>query len=437
MKLRKIWVGLGMVLLLAGMVQAQEPEASSSPQAVVLGQERSAQQAFGRSAGYIHPFLSISERYTDNLYKTSNDKKSDYITTISPGLWLALPGARQPLLQLATSSSSPGGVAISRFETETKRPLQAYGLYRAGIEQLHNNRSDNLVTHRAEGMVQYNLRGGLSLGVLDIYERDHDAYETGLNRTEINAFRSNLVNSILTYKISPKFKLRGDYSYYTLKYEADRNAFRERADNGFALYAFYKVLPKTSVFVEYEFVDIDYDLDTLSDSKEYHYFTGLDWNMTGKSKGRIKVGYGVKDFDRKGVDNRDDLILEAQVDHRFTSKASMFVKVSRRTEETDLATTQDMLSDNLQVGYTQNLTDKIAASIKAAFSHNSYDKDLTIDNKTAKRSDDYYSGNLALGYTPQEWLNLGVGYAYSDRNSNFATFDYKSHTVYGDITFGF
>jgi hypothetical protein len=437
MKFGKFGVGLGMVLLLAGMVQAQEPEDSSLPEAVPLGQERSAQQIFGRRAGYIHPFLSISESYTDNLYNTPNDKESDYITTISPGLWPALPGARQPLLQLATSSNSPGGLELSRFETETERQFQAYGLYRAGIKQMQNNRADNLVTHRAEGMVQYNLRGGLSLELLDIYERDHDAYDTGLERTQIDTFRSNLVNSILTYQISPKFKLRGDYSYYTLKYEAERNAFRERDDNGFALYVFYKVLPKTSVFVEYEFVDIDYDLDILSDSKEYHYFTGLDWNLTAKSKGRIKVGYGVKDFDRRGVDDRDDLILEAQVDHRFTRKTSMYVKVARRTEETDLETTQDVLSDNLQVGYTQNLTEKLAASIKATFIHDSYDKDLTIDTQTAKRSDDYYSGDLALGYSPQEWLNLGVGYVYSDRNSNFATFDYESHTIYGNVTFAF
>lgn len=437
MKYGKFWLSLVVVLLAAGLVQAQEPESSALPEAVPLGQERSAQQVFGRRAGYIHPFISVSESYTDNLYNTHDDEETDYITTISPGLWLALPGARQPLLQLATSSNAPGGLDLSRFETETERQFQAYGLYRAGIKELKNNPDDNMVTHRGEGMLQYNFRGGLSLEVLDVYESDHDAYDTGLERTQIDKFRSNLVNALLTYQISPKFKLRGDYSNFNLKYEADRNAFRERSDNAFALYAFYKILPKTSVFIQYEFVDINYDQDSLSDSKEHHYFTGLDWNVTAKSRGRVKVGYGVKDFARSGADNRNDLILEAQLDHRFTRKTSMYIKAARKTEETDLVDTQGVLSDNFQVGYTQNLSAKLAASIKATYIHDSYDEDLTIGAQTEKRSDDYYSGDLALGYSPKEWLNLGIGYVYADRDSNFTTFDYESHTVYGNVTFAF
>ncbi len=437
MKCARGWLGLGLVLLMVGMVQAQETEVLSVPEAVPLGQERSAQQIFGRSSGYFHPFLSVSESYTDNLYNTSSNKESDYITTISPGLWLALPGARQPLLQLATSSNSPGGLEVSRFETETERQFQAYGLYRAGIKELKNNRDDNTVTHRGEGMLQYNFAGGLSLEVLDIYESDNDAYDTGLERTSLDKYNSNLLNALVTYKISPKFKLRGDYSYYKLKYDADRNAFRERDDNGFSLYAFYKLLPKTSVFVEYEYVDIAYDQDTLSDSEEHHYFAGVDWNITAKSRGRIKIGYGVKDFARAGADDQDDLIFEAQIDHRFTRKTSVFAKVSRKTEETDLETTQGVLSDNFQLGYTQNLTAKLAASLKATYIHDSYDEDLTVGSQTDKRSDDYYSGDLALGYSPQEWLNLGIGYAYGDRNSNFDTFSYQSHTVYLNVTAAF
>ncbi|MEJ2201222.1 MAG: outer membrane beta-barrel protein, partial [Desulfuromonadaceae bacterium] len=235
----------------------------------------------------------------------------------------------------------------------------------------------------------------------------------------------------------PKFKLRADYSYFKLKYESDRNVFRERSDNAFALYAFYKVLPKTSVFVEYEYVDVDYDQNILSDSKEQHYFGGLDWKVTAKSRGRIKVGYGVKDFDRRGASNRNDLILEVQVDHRFTRKTSMYCKVSRRTEETDLETTQGVLSDNFQLGYTQNLTAKLTASIKATYIHDRYNKDLTIGTQTDRRRDDYYSVDLVFGYSPREWLNLGVGYVYSDRNSNFSTFDYESNTVYGNATLAF
>ncbi|MEJ2200026.1 MAG: hypothetical protein P8X63_03285, partial [Desulfuromonadaceae bacterium] len=185
MKCGKIWLGFSFLLLLAGMVQAQEPADSLSIEAVPLGQERSAQQIFGRRSGYIHPFVSITESYTDNLFNTESQEESDLITTISPGVWLALPGARQPMLQLVTSSNAPGGLELSRFETETERPFQSYALYRAGIKELRDNPEENLVTHRVEGMIQYNLRGGLSLEGLDIYERDHDAYDTGLERTRI------------------------------------------------------------------------------------------------------------------------------------------------------------------------------------------------------------------------------------------------------------
>lgn len=81
-----------------------------------MDRERISGDVFGRKGGYVHPFLSIAEYYTDNVFNANVDKKSDFITVISPGIWLTIPHIYEKLLDIDTSSMAPGGISLSRFK---------------------------------------------------------------------------------------------------------------------------------------------------------------------------------------------------------------------------------------------------------------------------------------------------------------------------------
>lgn len=385
---------------------------------------------FGSRTGYLHPFLSVAEYYTDNQFNVPEGEEEDFITVISPGIWAAFPaGSRQPL-RVSTLNSAPGGLEVTRFAAEGRRRLQGYALYRADITEHKNFSEEDKVYQRAEGLAKVSFRGGLSLELVDVFEIDQDPYGTGVSR-QLDEFTSNLLQCLAEYRISPKTRVRGDLGRYSLEYEEERNAFREREDLTFSLYFFYRMLPKTSVLLQYDLADIDYEEELVPDSREHRVLTGFFWDVTAKSRGTVKVGYGTRDVD--GGDDRRDVVGEVRLDHRFTPKTSAYAQFTRRVEETDIQGTQNVLSHRVQVGYRQRLAPWLNGTVALSYYRDSYRGDLA-GGQTDERQDDYYGARLGAGYQFRRWLNFGLGYHYLRRDSNFSEFDYTNNTVYLTVT---
>ena len=410
-----------------------QPSAEQPP--VGSTKERSASdvELFGKKGGYVHPFLAVTEFYTDNVFYSKKDKKSDFATVLSPGIWLTAPGIYEKLLIADTSILAPGGFSLSRYKPETFKRYQTYLFYNADIELYSRETSGNIVNHKLEGLLQYNLRGGLTFELIDQFLASHDLRGTGISQ-DLDKFRTNLADFIVTYNLGERFMLRLDYANYFVDYTASRNDFRDRSDNTVSAYLFYLFRPKTSFFYEYEFVDVSYVDNFLSDSTEHHNFLGVQWDVTAKSKGSVKAGYGLKDFSKSGIKNSNEFILEAQADHKFTAKTSLILKASRKTNETNISNTDYMISDFIEAQYIQKLTGKITANAGLSYGHNAYHSDITYGGRTKKLKDDYITGMLALQYKFKEWLEMDTGYLLSRRESSFPEFDYTNNTLFLRIT---
>lgn len=406
------------------LIQKEEP-----PIGTTKGKKITAADLFGKRGGYIHPFFAVTEYYTDNIYNSKEDKESDFVTVLSPGIWMTLPHIYEKLLLAETSILSPGGFSLSRYKPETFRRYQTYLFYNADIELYSKDSSGNIVNHKAEGFFQYNLRGGLTFEFLDQYLASHDLRGTGISG-KLDKFRTNLANLNIMYNTSNRFNFRLDYANYLVNYTASRNDFRDRIDNSLSAYVFYKFKPKTSLFYEYEFVDINYDDDIISDSTEHHNFIGLQWDITAKSKGSIKAGYGFKDFSSSEFDEDNEFILEAQVDHKITGKTSIILKASRKTNESNISTLNYMTSDYFQIDYLQKITGKITGNASFSLGRNTYNGKLTLNGITKKLRDNYITGLIALQYKFKEWLEMDVGYILNKRDSTFSDFDYTTNIIF-------
>ncbi len=384
---------------------------------------------FGAEGGYIHPFVHFRTYFTDNVYNTRDDKKSDFAYVITPGVWLTVPRIREQLLHLDSRTVSPSGLRLSRLNPGYFKRYQTYLYYGADIEQFASHTSENMITHRLEGLLEYNLKGGLTFELIDRFLLSRDARGTGIS-TELDKFKSNLAGLIIFYDTRRKTMYRFDYTHYWLDYDASRNNFRDRHDNTLSGYVFYKIAPKTSLFVQYEFIDISYDYDSLSDSKEHHYWGGVDWNITAKTFGRLKVGYAVKNFARSTIGDSHDMIFEAQIDYKFTPKTSMILKAFRKTQETNITETDYMITSGIRADYLQRLTGKLLLSAKLGYWNELYRRDLDYNNWSKQREDNIWEAGLMLGYNLKEWLKLELGYLYENRNSSFDEFDYVNNTYF-------
>ena len=396
--------------------------------------ERVSSEVFGQKSGFVHPFAGVTGYYTDNVFNTRNGKVSDFITIFSPGIWLTVPHVKEKLLNVDTSNVSPGGYSLSRYNPETFTRYQTYLYYNADIEQHTRESAGNAINHKAEGLFQYNLRGGLTFELMDQFIASHDMWGTGLSQKKLDRFRTNLADVMAVYDTENRLKFRLDYSYNLVDYLAARNSFRDRSDNSVAAYVFYKLKPKTALFYEYEFVGIDYRDNILSNSDEHHNFIGVQWDVTAKSKGSVKAGYGLKYFSDPAIKDAKNFIFEAQIDHKLTAKTSVIIKAARKTEETNISSTGYEVADSISGEYLHRLTGKITLDAMLSYTRDKYSEDLTLGGITKRLADHYYVGMLALQYKFKEWLELDSGYMINIRDSSFPDLDYKSNIVFLRIT---
>lgn len=391
---------------------------------------RTSGDIFGKESGYFHPFISLSESYNDNIYNTK-DKEEDFITVISPGLWLALPGTKESISVKEVSGNIPGGLNNTRFKSETFIRYQAYALYSPQFEIFSKNDDENSTSHLAEGGLQYNLKGGLSFDIIDQYLKSHDSRGEGVS-TSLDEYENNLVDGMISYELSPKIMLRAGGATYNVHYTENRNSYKDRQDMGLSGYLFYAIMSKTSIYAGYDHIDVDYDDDTsanLSDSNLNRYFTGVKWDITAKSKGNIKVGYLTREFDKDTENDFDGIMTEVAFDHNFTSSTGISCRGAKSNQESDIAGSSYIDSTMLGLGYNQKITTKIMASLELRWEN--------LDYNNISRTDDIYMISPKLQYKFTDWLTSDLVYSYKTRDAESDTttnYDYENNTYMVKVT---
>lgn len=348
----------------------------------------------------IRPFISLIERYTDNVFNTRDDVQSDFSTVISPGIEIVFP--------------------------RVKRRYQLDVIYQADFERFNRFTSEDAVSHRVDGRFEIKFPVGLELRVSDRFRRSHDLRGENIS-PELNFYNDNFFLASASFPLTDRLKVQLDYYNYFLDYDADRVAFRDRTDNSFAAYLYYQLTPKTWAFVEYEYVIIKFRESDAFDSREHHFFGGITWDVTGKTKGTIKGGYGTKDFDDSSLEGFSDYIMELIIDHNFTPRHSLKITASRATSETNFQGSNYFIKNAVNVEYFQRLTGKITAKGNIGYANDSYRGDIS-------RDDDIWSAGLGLLYQYKRWLLTEMGYSYTKRNSSIDVFDYRNNTFFLRIT---
>lgn len=377
---------------------------------------------FGEKGGRFHPFLILQGVYSDNLYSTNNDTKSDFVTTASPGFWIAFPANRERLLQLSTTTTAPGGMQINRTQPEYNRRYQAYFLYSPEFVLYADNSSQDHANHKAEAMLQYNLKSGLSFDLIDLFNDREEIAGNGVTDT-LYRHQDNLLDLMATYTSrSEKLRVQLDYSNYYLDYEDSAVSYRSRTDNSFGASVFYKFWPKTSVFLEYDRADIEFDTDSTNNSTENRFYGGLNWEITAKTKGSLKLGFIDKDFDSSSVDDQDGFSLEVQTQFNLTSKRALQINAYRKFHESDLANASSFLSTGTEIALLQRFSEKWTGTLTAFYETNEYNG--------FNRDDDYFGLGPAVRFKPRKWMIFDMGYMYYSNSSNITLYDYDVNLLF-------
>jgi polysaccharide biosynthesis protein VpsM len=391
---------------------------------------------FGLEGGYFHPYVTLQGEYTDNLYNINANKTSNFLTTLSPGMGFSLPRKKVIPVTITTHNSSPGGLQLQLKDVEGSDRYQAYAL--GGLDFKYYSEDTNLNTTDGalEGMFRSNMRGGLSLQVLDRYTRSEDMFDVGsIQGVEAGKFNSNLAMATADWAFTEKLRAKLDYSNFYLNYDEDIDAFKNRADNGLDLFGYYNYSVKTSFFLEGKLVDVQYDTASQNDNSQTFFYGGMRWNTTEKVALMAKGGVQHKSYDNgtAGAVVRDDyngLALDFQGLYKITEKTELSLDLYRTNEETDSVLASDKTVLGATVGYKQKFSDKISGSFNFNFENADYSQ-LVVQ----ERDDVRYSLRPAGQYLFREWLMGELSYIYEKRDSKDDLFDYQSSTILANLKF--
>ena len=395
----------------------------------LLPEEGEDEDLFG-TKGTVHPYLTVAGEYTDNLYNLDTERVENFLFVVAPGLWFSLPAKKEIPVTLAPNNSSAGGY---QFELEDYERTDRYQVFFLGDLdfRMYSDDSDlNDTLWRLQGLGRYNFPSGLTLQLLDAYSHSQDRFEIGRPDSRLtHIFDSNSLVGTIDWLVTEKFRFTGDLDLFSLVYDEAEFDYLERDDLGFDLHAFYNYSEKTSLFLEYKKVFIEYDSNTPYDSDSDFYYLGMTWDSTEKMSFLGKVGLQEKQYDNSVFDEFSGFSFEFQSVYRYSEKTKLTLDVYRQNEETDILSASDRVMLGSAIGYDQEITDKLSWGFRVRYELSEYRQFRGLED----REDDRILATPRVNYLFTDWLMAGLGYSYERRNSNYDVFDYYSNTFFADL----
>lgn len=353
----------------------------------------------------LYPEIGLEEMYRSNIYQTEWNRKSDFITSILPGIQ-------------------------GKYVFGGKHSLDL-GYSGAGKYYSHYS-ENNYWNNTAWGNLNLRFNGGLDLSA------GHRYINNWLERSAfINYQRhyiENVTGAMAAYRFADRWKaqlnfVRDDYSM-----SSRRDSIYSYLSNLYGGALFYRFTPRTSGLMEYQYITKWYDDYDIYDSKVNQVFVGVNFDPEGKLAGKAKVGYGWKEFDKSlpGRSSKSNTwVAEANLVQNFTKYTSLGLSALRAFQDDDDYSNTPLYRTNAALTLQHYFTGKIGGTAMARYENADYQKE-TVEPITGifkKREDNAYSAGIGAFYNIQKYLKARLEYNYIKRDSNFEGYSFDENRV--------
>lgn len=345
----------------------------------------------------LYPGFKVGGKYDDNVFLTSSDKESDFVTIITPALNLEVP------------------LNQHYFEIDYSIDFLRYSDYP----------SQDANDHILGALLDLNFRDFK----IDIKNNFHDTSQRATTEfiERIRHYQNDLKGRI-SFELT---RINIDLGIQNIRYDYLKKAWsnEDRTENIYTFQMGYRFLPKTIFLTEYNYGEIKYDTALVNTESDYgEGMMGIKGKLTSKCEGTIKVGYHSRKYE-ESLDHPDfdTLVTKINLKERFDSKNILRLGFLRRAIE---STYSPNIYYNMNKGWFEHLyklNRKCSTKITGFYQLNLYPKETTEGSKTDKRQDSLANGGIAVKYDFLKWLSFEVGYQHQERNSNFDIFDYRDN----------
>lgn len=353
----------------------------------------------------LYPEIGMEEMYRSNIYQTEWDRKSAYITSILPGI-------------------------RGNYVFGGKHSLD---LGYSGVGQYYSRYTENdYWNNTAWGNLNLRFNGGLDLSA------EHRYINNWLERSAFidhqRHYVENLTRAIAAYQFADRWKAQVNYVRDDYSMSSSRDSIYSYLSNLYGGALLYRFTPRTSGLMEYQYITKKYDDNDFYDSKVNQVFVGLNFDPEGKLAGKVKVGYGWKEFEKSlpGRDTKSNTwVAEANLVQNFSKYTSLGLSGLRAFQDDNEYGNMPFYRTNAALTLQHYFTAKIGGTAMAGYENADYQKETAepITGIFKKREDNAYSTGIGAFYNIQKYLKARFEYNYIKRDSNFEGYSFDENRV--------
>jgi len=353
------------------------------------------------------PILSVKEAYDSNLYRKANNEEESWVQALMLGM-------------NAVAHDGPHEYSLN---------------YNGEAGFFENSSADNYIDNAAtlDGKWEANSRHRFEL--TGGYRQDHDRRGTEYFQgdqaqliDEPARFHESMFDGRYSYGADQArgrldLEVKGtDKTYTNFRELTEQNDFSKVYGTATFL---WRLAGELRGLLEATQGEIDYRKDPVEqtgildtrDSNFASYFTGVTWDLAGKTTGTLKIGRASKDFDDADRKDFSGASWTGEVSWNPRSYSTFTVFTGRRAEESyGRGDYRDVT--NWGITWTHKWSDRIASGLYYEQSDEKYKAD------PQHRDDTFHRYRFSLDYVLRRWATIGMFYTRDQRTSNLAQFDY-------------
>jgi hypothetical protein len=345
------------------------------------------------------PTLTVSEAHDDNVFADRNGQSS-WVTTINPTFVL--------------------GAETAKSGYQLK-----YSLNRELYHSVHNaDNTDHYLT--GEAAFAFDARNRLKLQAG--YSKTEDTVDTAV-AGQLDKFTTKNVGGVYTYGAeTAKAQVDVGANYLSKRTDNSGNVNAEKEYDATTVNSifYYRVAPKTKALAEIRHTDYDYELNTSTlDSTNMAYLVGATWEATARTTGTVKFGYEEKDFDSSLRKDRESPMWEVGVSWAPRTYSTFSLNARRAFDEGDDGASV-IKSQNIGANWKHYWLERLYSEVSYSITEKKY--------QDVRRTDDLQTFGLGLTYEARRWLDIGVGYKYTENESTLGSESYDRNIVGVSVT---
>ena len=188
-----------------------------------------------------------------------------------------------------------------------------------------------------------------------------------------------------------------------------------------------RLQPNTSIVLSGRATEISYERPRIPgpglDSVEYRYLLGIEWDVTGKTTGFIRVGHVDKQYDDPARPDFSGPSWEVAIRWSPRSYSHLDFGTERYPAESRTLTGDVIDTERYSASWFHEWSDRVASRL--AFKRLDEDFRDTI----AGRIQELEQISVSLEYTMRSWLKFAIEYQENSRESNVNRFIFDGKIV--------